>query len=291
MGHRLPYSASVRISLLSCTLNYVMAIGGLSGMAAKVYLLAREKVPASKTLSISMVHGFLTNTVAVTFIYLGFFYLYSQYKMNARQIEIGIFILVVAFILTWVTIKTIIYESFRKRLWQFIFRISSVICTKLKHPRWLHHERAQAFFDNFNESMNLLVSNARILIAPAAFALADWLLMLLCLKSSFLAVHYSIDNHTLLVGFSVGIFTTLFSLTPASIGLMEGFMAGSFYLMGLDYERALMATLIYRFVYFFLPILLSLSYYRYIAGTPQEDRDSDKDPKPPALQKSEGGRR
>jgi hypothetical protein len=34
MGHVLAYSASVRLSLLSCTINNVMAIGGLSGMAA-----------------------------------------------------------------------------------------------------------------------------------------------------------------------------------------------------------------------------------------------------------------
>lgn len=268
MGHDFPFSASFRIALVSCTMNYLMAIGGLSGVAAKVYLLAREKVPPSSTLSISMVHGFLTNTVAVILVYLGFFFLYSEYKMSARELEAGIVVLALAFLLSWLTIQIIVHESFRKKLWQLLMRLGRFLCRKLHHPHWFREERAQSFFENFNDSLNLIMRNSTILLRPAVYALFDWLLMFLCLKFSFLAVQYSVDNTTLLVGFSVGIFLNLFSLTPASIGLMEGSMAACFYLMGLDYERALLATLIYRLAYYFLPILVSLFYYKQLLASP-----------------------
>lgn len=262
MGHPISFSSSFKISLLSCTMNYVMSVGGLSGVAAKVYLLAKEKIPPSNTLSISIIHGFFTNTVAVIFIYLGFFFLYSEYKMSVRQIEAGIVILLLAFLLTWITVQTIIHEGFRRKVWQISIWAATAVCGKLKHPHWVNRERAEAFFDNFNHSMNLVVSSASILLAPAVYAFFDWALMFLCLKLSFLALHYPVDNSSLLVGFSVGIFTSLFSLTPASIGLMEGTMAGSFYLMGLDFERALLAVLVYRFAYYFLPMLVSFFFYR-----------------------------
>ncbi|MDY0042481.1 MAG: lysylphosphatidylglycerol synthase transmembrane domain-containing protein [Desulforhabdus sp.] len=262
VGRVLPFRVTFQIALLSCTMNYLMALGGLSGVAAKVYLLSREKIPPSNTLSISIVHGFLTNTVAVVFIYLGFFFLYSDYKMNTRQMEFGIFILLVAFVLTWLTIQILVHEAFRKKLWRWFMKASEALSKRIRTPRWIQHERAEGFFENFNDSMNLLVKNTRMLIAPASYAFLDWLLMFLCLKCSFLAAHYPIDNRSLLVGFSVGIFASLFSLTPASIGLMEGSMAGSFYLMGLDYDRALLATLIYRVAYYLLPIFLSLFYYK-----------------------------
>ncbi len=271
MGHTLPFASSFRISLVSCTLNYAMAIGGLSGVAAKVYLLAKEKIPPSNTLSISMVHGFLTNTVAVIFIYLGFFFLYSEYKLSTREKEVGVVILLIAFLLSWLTIQTIIHESFRKKLWQLCLRAVLFISRKIGHPHWVHPEKAEAFFENFNESLNIIMRNSSILLKPAMYALLDWALMFFCLKCSFLAVRYPVDNWTLLVGFSVGIFMTLFSLTPASIGVMEGSMAASFYLMGLDYDRALLATLIYRFAYFFLPILISLFFYKqFFVSTPRE---------------------
>ncbi len=263
MGHSLPFATSFRISLVSCTLNYAMAIGGLSGIAAKVYLLAKEDIPPSKTLSISMVHGFLTNTVAVIFIYLGFFFLYSEYKLSTREKEFGFVVLLIAFLLSWLTIQVIVHESFRKKLWQLCLQVALFVSEKLHRPHWVNQEKAQNFFKNFNRSLNIIVKNSSILLVPAIYALFDWVLMFSCLKCCFLAIRYPVDNTTLLVGFSVGIFMTLFSLTPAAIGLMEGSMAASFYLMGLDYNRALLATLIYRLVYYFLPMLVSLFFYRH----------------------------
>jgi glycosyltransferase 2 family protein len=278
MGHSLPFAKSFRIALVSCTLNYAMALGGLSGIAAKVYLLAKEEIPPSKTLSISMVHGFLTNTVAVIFIYLGFFFLYSEYKLSTREKEVGFVILLIAFLLSWLTIQIIIHESFRKKLWQLCLRVALFVSQKMRHPHLVNQEKAQAFFNNFNRSLNIIVKNSSILLAPAMYALLDWVLMFFCLKYSFLAVRYPVDDMTLLVGFSVGIFMTLFSLTPASIGVMEGSMAASFYLMGLDYNRALLATLIYRFAYFFLPMLVSVFFYRHFFVS-----------KPPEIELSENG--
>ena len=278
-NHSLPFSTTFRISLLSCTLNYIWAMGGLSGVAAKVYLLAKENISPSSTLSISMVHGFLTNTVAVLFIYLGFFFFYSKNKMNAEQMELAVVLLLFAFVLTWLTIQTMIHESFRKRLWQFLLYIANAVCRKLRRPHWIKQDRAESFFRHFNANMNLLVTNRRILLAPASYALLDWFFMFLCLKYAFYAVHYPVDNWTLLVGFSVGIFANLFSLTPASIGIMEGSMAASFYWMGLDYNHALLATLLYRFAYFFLPILISIFCYKQFFRSSVEEIEVEEVPK------------
>lgn len=278
MGHSLPFSAAFRISLVSTALNYVMAMGGLSGMAVKIFLLSREKIPPSSTLSISMVHGFMTNTVAIVFVYLGFFFLYSEYKMSAREMEMGILVLLVAFLLTWLTIQTILSGSFRRKLWHRLMVGFSWVGVRMHHPKWFQPARAERFFENFNRSMDLLVNDWRILLAPACFALLDWLSMYLCLKASFWAVQYPVDDRSLLVGFSVGIFAGLFSVTPASIGIMEGSMAGCFYLMGLDYDRALTATLIYRAAYYFLPLIVSFFFYKDFflssAGQLESERSS-----------------
>jgi uncharacterized protein (TIRG00374 family) len=197
--------------------------------------------------------------------------------------EVGAVILAVAFLLTWITIQTIVHEAFRKKLSQLVLRVSLAACIRFNRPNWISKERAEAFFENFNDGMNLLMKQSGSLLAPATLALLDWGFMFLCLKCAFEAVHCPIDNQALLVGFSVGIFATLFSLTPASIGLMEGSMAGSFYLMGVDYDGALLATLLYRFAYFFLPILLStFSYNHFFPRSPEtparEENHDDESP-------------
>jgi hypothetical protein len=263
IGRPLSFSSCFKISLLSSTLNYLMSVAGLSGVAAKVYLLSREKIPPSNTLSISIIHGFFTNTIAVVFIYLGFFYLYSQHEISARSQEVGFVVLLIAFLMTWVTIQTVVHESFRQKVWQIALRTGTKICCKLKRPHWIVLERAEAFFQNFNESLNMIMKNTGILLVPASLALLDWLFMFACLKLSFVTINYYVDYRTLMVGFSIGLFMGLFSLTPASIGLMEGSMAGAFYLMGLDYEYALLGTLIYRVAYYFLPIICSIFFYKH----------------------------
>jgi len=240
-----------------------MSVAGLSGVAAKVYLLSRENIPPSNTLSVSIIHGFLTNTIAVLFIYLGFFYLYSQHQITDLNQEVfGALILLVAFLLTWVTIQTIVHEAFRKKLWQIVLNLVIAFCARIGRPHWIRRERAEVFFENFNESLNMIMKNRGVLLFPASLALLDWLFMFICLKFSFIAINYPLSIKVLMVGFSVGLFMSLFSLTPASIGLMEGSMAGSFYLMGLDYEFALLAVLIYRIAYYFFPIAVSVLFLK-----------------------------
>ena len=171
-------------------------------------------------------------------------------------------VLVIAFLMTWITIQTIIHEAFRKKVWQIGLRTVIAFCTKIGRPQWIRRERAEVFFENFNDSLNMIMNNRAILLFPASLALFDWVFMFLCLKFSFIAINYPVSNQVLMVGFSVGLFMGLFSLTPASIGLMEGSMAGSFYLMGLDYEFSLLAILIYRIAYYFVPIATSVFFFK-----------------------------
>jgi glycosyltransferase 2 family protein len=262
IGLPLSFKSVFKISLLSATLNYLMSVAGLSGVAAKVYLLSREKIPPSKTLSVSIIHGFLTNTIAVVFIYLGFFYLYSGRRMTEQSKIAGAFILLIAFVLTWLTVQTIVHEGFRKKIWGISIRVATAAAGKLKRPNWVPGERAETFFQNFNDSFNLVIQRPGVLARPASLALLDWVLMFLCLKFSFDAFGYPVSNQALLVGFSIGLFTGMLVLTPASIGLMEGSMVSSFYLMGLDYDYALAGVMLYRVAYYFLPMVVSIFFYK-----------------------------
>jgi uncharacterized protein (TIRG00374 family) len=263
------FASCFKITLLANTLNSLMSVAGLSGVAAKVYLLSREDIPPSNTVSVSIIHGFLTNTIAVLFIYLGFFYLYSQHQITDRdQVLFGVVVLIVAFLLTFVTIQTIIHEGFRTRAWHLGTRVLTALCQRVGKPNWIRMDRAQAFFQNFNDSLNMIMSNRGVLLAPATLALFDWIFMFLCLKFSFISIGYPVSNKILMVGFSIGLFTSMVSLTPASIGLMEASMAGSFHLMGLDYDLALLAILIYRIAYYFIPIAVSMLFLkRFLPGT------------------------
>ncbi|ROR01805.1 lysylphosphatidylglycerol synthase transmembrane domain-containing protein [Desulfosoma caldarium] len=257
LEHGRPLGLVLSISLVSCCINYLMPVGGLSGLALKVYLLSHQRIPPSRTLSISMVHGFLTNTVAVLLIYLGFFYLYGHAQIHARQLGIAVVVLGIALVFTWVTFQILISSTFRRRAWNVSVWVVYRMAALLKKSQWIIPKKAEAFFQNFDESMTLMVQNTSRLVLPLLYAALDWTFMFLCLKYSFQAVRCPISLNELAIGFSVGIFAGLFSITPVSLGMMEGSMAGAFYLLGKDYNQALLAVLLYRLAYYWLPLAVS----------------------------------
>jgi len=271
LKEKLPFKDVFEIALLSCSVNYLVAFAGLSGLAAKIYMLAKENVLPSKTLSVSILHGFLTNTIAVLFVFLGFYYSFSYVKMSAYELQFGILVLIIAFLLTWVTIKIMLDRKFR----QSFYRIGSKLWEKATQfrltRRWrLDREKADEFFASFDQGMQMLVENVRNLWKPCLYAALDWGLMILCLELSFVAVGYPLSFKILIIGFSVNIFTSLFSVVPASLGIMEGAMAGSFALMGVSYENALAAVIIYRIAYYLIPMIISVFfYYRFF---PREEK-------------------
>ena len=65
----------------------------------------------------------------------------------------------------------------------------------------------------------------------------------------------------LVAGFAIGMVATLIPILPSGLGAMELAMTAVFSQMGIDWDAALMATLIYRVVYYVLPAIVSIFIY------------------------------
>ena len=64
-----------------------------------------------------------------------------------------------------------------------------------------------------------------------------------------------------MAGFAVGMMATLIPILPGGLGAMELAMTAVYAQMGIDWDAALMATLIYRVVYYILPGIVSIFIY------------------------------
>ena len=65
----------------------------------------------------------------------------------------------------------------------------------------------------------------------------------------------------MLAGFAIGMVTTLIPFLPGGLGAMEIAMTTVFSQMGIDWDSSLMAALIYRFVYYIIPGIISVFVY------------------------------
>ena len=69
-----------------------------------------------------------------------------------------------------------------------------------------------------------------------------------------------------IVGFAVGVCVSLASLVPGGLGIMESSMTAVFVSLGVPLEPAVVAVLIFRLVYYVLPLLVSLFFFHGLMG-------------------------
>ena len=84
----------------------------------------------------------------------------------------------------------------------------------------------------------------------------------IALQFSFAALGSRIEFGALVTGFAIGVTAGVLSLVPGGLGIQEGSMAGVFALLGVPLHRAVLAAILFRVVFYFVPFIISLFFYR-----------------------------
>jgi len=108
-----------------------------------------------------------------------------------------------------------------------------------------------------------LIRNRPVVLGTLiVLTIGDWASTVICLWFCFYALGKSLVIGTLLTGFSLGITAGFISLVPGGLGIQEGSMASIYALLGVSIHTALLAAILFRIIYYFIPFLISLGFYR-----------------------------
>jgi uncharacterized protein (TIRG00374 family) len=94
-----------------------------------------------------------------------------------------------------------------------------------------------------------------------ALLIADWLFTVATLFFAFRAFGLSVSPGVVLTGFFVGLSAGSLSMIPGGVGVQDASMAGVYVLLGVALEPALLATILFRACYYFIPFLAALLGY------------------------------
>jgi uncharacterized protein (TIRG00374 family) len=94
-----------------------------------------------------------------------------------------------------------------------------------------------------------------------ALIVIDWAFSAAALWFSFYALGVTLLPGELVAGFVIGTVAGVVSMIPGGLGVREGSTAGVFSLLGIALEPALLASVLYRVVYFMVPYAVSLGFY------------------------------
>jgi uncharacterized protein (TIRG00374 family) len=89
----------------------------------------------------------------------------------------------------------------------------------------------------------------------------DWCFTALALYFCFHAVGVHLPLGLLMVGFTVMFLSSNINPVPAGLGVSESLLAFTFKLLGIGFEKTLVAALLFRFVFFLIPLAISTALY------------------------------
>jgi hypothetical protein len=268
-----PFWEMFKITFVANSMNYVVATGGLSGFAVRLYFFTRRGIGAGTATSISLAQGFITNVSLLLFLVMGFGYLMMSEQLSlTAQLACGI--LLAALLAVTALALALLFARARRR--RIIFVLAQ-LADRLLHwalPRYKPaRTRIWRFQRNLNRGIDFLLDRKQHMVEPTAWITIDWLLTLAILYAAFVCLDYRVPLGVLVIGFAVGLSLSFISIIPGGLGLMEGSMAAVFTTLGVPFETAVVATLIFRVAFHAVPLITSLFFFHglFVEGRAHSD--------------------
>ncbi len=257
-GRHLPFREWLRITFVSNTANFLVTSAGLSGFAVRMLLLSQHGVSSGRAVLISLVQTFLTNFTLLLFILSGIVALVVRKHIGGMLLLFATSAVVgFALLLVFVFVLAVRPELRRRTLLRL-----TVIAHRLGRrivPRWTPRLGQLAKWQHtLDQGFDFLLKRKQSMIAPTFWICFDWVLTIGVLWTAFWAVDHPLPLSIVIMGFGVGLLTTLVSFVPAGIGIMEGSMVAVFVSLKANQAKALVAVLIFRLTYQVVPLAVSL---------------------------------
>lgn len=260
MGRKIGKSAAIGIALVSTMVNYVVSSFGASGFALRAHLLNRRRVPFGTCVTASIVISVLLYFVLAIIILQGSVLMLFSSSATTMQL-LKNFILIFAMCGVCVVITAFLFnDEWRSKCLRRIFRMINKVLFHVFRAL-IPKGKYDDFMDQLDEGIDLIHKKKKKMTWTIIYVCADWLFTILVLYFAFRAVGVHISTGVLVAGFAVGMVTTLIPILPGGLGAMELAMTAVYSQMGIDWDAALMATLIYRVVYYLVPGIVSIFIY------------------------------
>lgn len=255
LGIRMGQRNLTEIGFVTTVLNHVMTSGGVFGYSLRFLLMNKHGVGMQQVFSASVLHFYLTSLMMLGMLPISFFYLLTNSTVTSGVNAIlGLMIILLALIFV-VASGMVLIGSMRRAVLKHIGKFAYSLTRRDIKPT----------LDQVDESMTRGLAALRdqpyTLLLIIVLIAIDWVFSAVALWACFDALGQTIKPGVLMTGFVIGIIAGVISMAPGGIGVQEGSMAGIFTLLGVPLEISILASILFRVVYFLIPFVVSLGFY------------------------------
>lgn len=246
---------------ISYTINFVVSSGGWAGIALRSFLLRHEKIPYSVTVPISFAQNMVFNLVLICAFFGGLIFLreHPEFVGGSREfIVLGFMFLLIVIVASMILL--FFHGGIRKWFLRVMITAGSWV-GQVFFKRKTSHQRLVEIRNDLERTIQFLHRGWLQLLTVLFWVMMDWTFTALTLYFCFRSVGVVLPLGQLMLGFTVMFLTSTINPVPAGLGISEAALAGVFKFLGVEIELTLVAALLFRFIFYLLPMAVSVALY------------------------------
>lgn len=256
-----------RLALLSASSTFVNIVAptiGMSGMAFFIAHAARNGRSVGKVTIVTMLGLFLDYAAFLVVLALGLIVLWRRNDLDPTEIAASGVMFAIAAGFGFLLYLGSRSASALGNALAWMARLVNRVVHPFIHREYLSEGRAHEFAHEMAEDLKSLPEKYHSLLVPLLYSLAGKALLMCVLLSIFLAFQVPFTAGTIIGGFAIAYLFLIITPTPAGVGIIEGVMPLALSSLRVPWSEAVVITLAYRGVTFWLPLAVGAVAFRAV---------------------------
>src|SRR4030095_2835741 len=246
-----------RMTLMSAAANFVNVIApsaGMGGVAVFISHARRNGQSPGKVTVVSMLFVLLDYIAFLCVLTIGLIVLFRRNDLRASEITASMIMFATAAGLVFMLYLGSKSATALGNTLAWMAHLINRIVGPFIHHDYLSETRAHEFAREMAQDLKSLPERYHSLMQPLSYALANKALMMGILLVSFLSFEVPFTAGTIICGYSIAYLFLIVSPTPSGIGIVEGIMPLALVSLRVPWSQAVIVTLAYRGITFWLPL-------------------------------------
>jgi hypothetical protein len=259
-----------RISAAANFINTVAPTAGAGGIALFATEAHRRGHPTGKVTVAAALFLLLDQIAFFVILSLGLIVLVRRKDLGPAEMSATLILLGIS--ITAIFVLYLGYKS-EEKLGDFLAKIARGINRFVKIFRkkeYLSEVRAHEFAHEISEGFAGLTERPSSLVRPVLWGILGKILLMCILACAFLSFEVPFSVGTIVAGFSITYLFLIVSPTPSGIGIVEGIMPIVLTSLQVDWSQAVVITLTYRTVTFWIPFGIGALAFRSLHAGGEE---------------------
>ncbi len=256
LGLRESKERLTQLAAAGCFVGIVAPSAGFGGLAVFIADGRHRGHPSGKVTVAGALYALLDQAAFLCVLAVGIIVLVRRKHLDAAEIGASLILVAIASFIAF-----LLYLAYRSpaalaKVLATLARLVNAVVRPVIGRDYLSEGRAHSYAADVSAGLGSLPAKPASLIPPFLLGLGTKMLLMGVLLCSFLSFRIPFSAGTIVGGFAIAYLFVIVSPTPSGVGVVEGIMAVALSTLGANFSQAVIITLEYRGITFWLPMAI-----------------------------------